>query len=39
MSYKRTSSKEEREQVNRLKIDLYPIRELVSEKEENRLIG
>jgi hypothetical protein len=29
----------EREQVNKLKIDLCPIKELVSEKEENRLIS
>jgi hypothetical protein len=39
MSYKKTSSREEREQVNRLKIDLCPIKEPVPEKEENRLIG
>jgi hypothetical protein len=31
--------KKAREQVNRLKIDLCPIREPVPEKKENRLIG
>jgi hypothetical protein len=39
MSYKKTSSKEEKEQVNKLRNNLYPIREPVPEKEENRLIG
>jgi hypothetical protein len=31
--------KKAREQVNKLKIDLCLIRELVSEKKENRLIN
>jgi hypothetical protein len=32
MSYKRTSFREEREQVNRLRNNLCPVRELVPKK-------
>jgi hypothetical protein len=39
MFYKRTSFREGKEQVNKLKIDLCPIKEPVLEKKKNRLIG
>jgi hypothetical protein len=37
MSYKRTSSKEEREQVNRLRNDLCPVRESVPKKARKQV--
>jgi hypothetical protein len=39
MSCKGTSSKEEREQVNRLRNDLCPVQEQFCRKKENKLIS
>jgi hypothetical protein len=37
MSYKRTSSKEEREQVNKLRNNLCPVRESVPKKAKEQV--